>query len=150
VGACIVNPDRIILGIGYNGFPRGCSDDALPWAKLATDGDPLKTKYPYVCHAEMNAILNKNNSNLHGASIYVSMYPCNECAKLIIQASPRALTYTPGRLQGGSTGLAGMCPHARTGCPTRGAPISCTPPGSAPLTHLTSVPFAPCGKAAWI
>ena len=104
MGACIVNPDRIILGIGYNGFPRGCSDDALPWAKLATDGDPLKTKYPYVCHAEMNAILNKNNSNLHGASIYVSMYPCNECAKLIIQASQRVLTSTPGRLQGGVQG----------------------------------------------
>lgn len=93
VGACIVNPDRIILGIGYNGFPRGCSDDALPWAKLASDGDPLKTKYPYVCHAEMNAILNKNNSNLHGASIYVSMYPCNECAKLIIQASAAFPTF---------------------------------------------------------
>ena len=64
VGACIVNADRLILGVGYTGFPRGCSDDALPWAKKSETGDPLETKYAYVCHAEMNAIMNKNSSNV--------------------------------------------------------------------------------------
>ena len=67
VGACIVSQDKIILGIGYNGFPRGCPDSELPWAKLSRSGDPLDTKYPYVCHAELNAILNKNTASLHGA-----------------------------------------------------------------------------------
>ena len=67
VGACIVSRDQIILGIGYNGFPRGCPDSELPWAKLSRTGDPLDTKYPYVCHAELNAILNKNTASLHGA-----------------------------------------------------------------------------------
>lgn len=67
VGACIVSQDQIILGIGYNGFPRGCSDSELPWAKLSRNNDPLDTKYPYVCHAELNAILNKNTASLQGA-----------------------------------------------------------------------------------
>jgi len=101
VGACIVGSDRIIRGIGYNGFPRGCADDSLPWAKLASDDDPLKTKYPYVCHAEMNAILNKNHASLVGASIYVTMYPCNECAKLIIQAGLTRVVYYRGKLGDG-------------------------------------------------
>ena len=67
VGACIVNQDKVILGIGYNGFPRGCPDAVLPWAKNSRSGDPLETKYPYVCHAEMNAILNKNAASVAGA-----------------------------------------------------------------------------------
>jgi hypothetical protein len=67
VGACIVSQDQIILGIGYNGFPRGCPDSELPWAKLSRKNDPLDTKYPYVCHAELNAILNKNTASLQGA-----------------------------------------------------------------------------------
>lgn len=67
VGACIVDQRDVICGIGYNGFPRGCSDSKLPWAKSSEDGDPLQTKYPYVCHAEMNAILNKNGASVAGA-----------------------------------------------------------------------------------
>ena len=67
VGACIVNKEQIILGIGYNGFPRGCTDQDLPWAKVSESGNPLDTKFPYVCHAEMNAILNSNNTNLRGS-----------------------------------------------------------------------------------
>ena len=86
VGACIVSPDRIILGIGYNGFPRGCADSKLPWAKRAASGGALATKYPYVCHAEMNAVLNKNAASVAGASLFVTMFPCNECSKLLIQA----------------------------------------------------------------
>jgi dCMP deaminase len=82
VGATIVNKDRRIVGIGYNGFPRGCSDDELPWDREARD--PLDTKYPFVCHAEMNAILNKNSADVGGCSIYVALFPCNECTKLII------------------------------------------------------------------
>ncbi|MBD3258973.1 cytidine deaminase [candidate division GN15 bacterium] len=83
VGACIVNRNKRIIGIGYNGFPAGCSDDELPWSR---DGLFLDTKYPYVCHAEMNAITNATNRpDLNGATLYVSLFPCNECAKLIVQ-----------------------------------------------------------------
>ncbi|RWV93436.1 hypothetical protein GW17_00044105 [Ensete ventricosum] len=85
VGACLVSQDDIILGIGYNGFPRGCSDDKLPWAKKSINGDPLETKYPYVVHAEVNAILNTNHASAAGQKLYVTMFPCNECAKIIIQ-----------------------------------------------------------------
>ena len=67
VGACIVSEENVILGIGYNGFPRGCADTKLPWAKLSQSGNALDTKYPYVCHAELNAVLNKNSASLHGA-----------------------------------------------------------------------------------
>ncbi|KAJ7519481.1 hypothetical protein O6H91_20G040600 [Diphasiastrum complanatum] len=93
VGACLVSQDRVILGIGYNGFPRGCSDDDLPWSKISADGDPLKTKYPYVCHAEVNAILNKNHASAAGQRLYVTMFPCNECAKIIIQAGIAEVIY---------------------------------------------------------
>ncbi|CAN1318282.1 Deoxycytidylate deaminase [Linum perenne] len=68
VGACLVSENGVILGIGYNGFPRGCSDDKLPWAKKSKNGDPLETKYPYVCHAEVNAILNTNHASAAGQS----------------------------------------------------------------------------------
>jgi len=92
VGACIVDPrTKRIVGIGYNGFPWGCSDDALPWARDA--GTWLDTKYPYVCHAEMNAILNKNCSDLEGCRIYTTLYPCNECAKLIVQSRMAEVVY---------------------------------------------------------
>tara|TARA_B110001452_G_scaffold141318_1_gene117511 strand:- start:2081 stop:2857 length:777 start_codon:yes stop_codon:yes gene_type:complete len=85
VGACVVNPESLrIVGIGYNGFPWGCGDEQLPWARLAPS--QLDTKYPYVCHAEMNAIMNKNCESLLGCRIYVTLFPCNECAKLIIQS----------------------------------------------------------------
>lgn len=82
VGACIANPDNKIVGVGYNGFPIGCSDDELPWGR---NGDPLNTKYPYVCHAELNAVIN-SIGNLAGCTIYTALFPCNECAKVIIQS----------------------------------------------------------------
>jgi dCMP deaminase len=91
VGACIVNPDKRILAIGYNGFPRGISDDSFPWARKSED--PLDTKYPYVCHAEMNAIMNKNSESLKNCDIYVTLFPCNECAKLIIQSGMKRVMY---------------------------------------------------------
>merc|ERR1711907_708713 len=84
VGACIVNSQNRIVGIGYNGFPAGCHDDELPWAREAAN--PLETKYMYVCHAEMNAILNRIANDTRGCRIYVDLFPCNECAKLIIQS----------------------------------------------------------------
>ena len=99
VGACIVSPDRIILGIGYNGFPRGCADSKLPWAKKAASGGALATKYPYVCHAEMNAVLNKNAASVAGATLYVTMFPCNECSKLLIQAGIGEVVYYEDKLQ---------------------------------------------------
>ncbi|KAG7954240.1 hypothetical protein I3843_11G006800 [Carya illinoinensis] len=91
VGACLVSENGVILGIGYNGFPRGCADDKLSWAKKSKTGDPLETKYPYVCHAEVNAILNTNHASAAGQRLYVTMFPCNECAKLIIQLFPSLL-----------------------------------------------------------
>lgn len=90
VGACIVNQDRKIVGVGYNGFPIGCDDDMLPWDR---EGNWLETKYPYVCHAELNAILNSNGGNLKGCTIYVALFPCNECAKAIIQAGIKTVIY---------------------------------------------------------
>lgn len=91
VGACIVNANKRIIGIGYNGFPTGCSDDELPWDR---EGDYLKTKYAYVCHAEMNAITNSSNKpDLAGAALYVSLFPCNECAKLMVQVGIAEVVY---------------------------------------------------------
>ena len=90
VGACIVDSKKRIVGVGYNGFPTGCSDDELPWAR---DGNFLDVKYPYVCHAELNAILNSVGRNLSGSSIYVALFPCNECAKAIIQSGIREVVY---------------------------------------------------------
>lgn len=90
VGACIVNQDRKIVGVGYNGFPIGCDDDTLPWDR---EGNWLETKYPYVCHAELNAILNSNGGNLKGCTIYVALFPCNECAKAIIQSGIKRVVY---------------------------------------------------------
>ncbi|EOD24556.1 hypothetical protein EMIHUDRAFT_64838 [Emiliania huxleyi CCMP1516] len=92
VGACIVDPaTQRIVGIGYNGFPIGCGDDQLPWARVGPCA--LDTKYPYVCHAEMNAIMNKNTASLEGMRIYVTLFPCNECAKLIIQSRLSEVAY---------------------------------------------------------
>jgi len=90
VGACIVNRDMRIVGIGYNGMPAGCSDDELPWER---SGSFLETKYAYICHAEMNAILNKNSSDLRDCTMYVDFFPCNECAKLVIQAGIKKVVY---------------------------------------------------------
>lgn len=82
VGSCIVNADNRIVGIGYNGFPSKCSDADLPWGR---EGNVLDTKYPYVIHAEQNAILN-STKNLKGCKIYITLFPCNECCKLILQS----------------------------------------------------------------
>ncbi len=90
VGACVANKQNRIVGVGYNGFPRGCSDDELPWAR---EGAYLDTKYPYVCHAEVNAILNSITRDLSGCRIYVGLFPCNECTKVIIQAGISELIY---------------------------------------------------------
>lgn len=89
VGACIVSNDKKVIGIGYNGLPRGCDDDLFPWGR---EGDFLETKYPFVVHAELNAILN-SNADLRGCSLYVSLFPCNECAKAIIQSGIRRIVY---------------------------------------------------------
>lgn len=90
VGACIVSPDSKIVGVGYNGFPKGCSDDDLPWER---EGNWIDTKYPYVCHAELNAILNSSITSLKGSTLYVALFPCNECAKAIIQTGISKVVY---------------------------------------------------------
>ncbi|MBE7063432.1 MAG: dCMP deaminase family protein [Clostridia bacterium] len=90
VGACIVDGENRILSTGYNGFPSGCSDDEFPWER---DGEFAETKYPFVVHAELNAILNAHGKNLVGARIYVALFPCNECAKAIIQSGIREVVY---------------------------------------------------------
>ena len=92
VGACIVSDDNRILSIGYNGAPNGFDDERFPWAR---EGNNLETKYPYVCHAEMNAILNYRGSkkDLEHAKIYVDLFPCNECAKIIIQSGIKDVIY---------------------------------------------------------
>jgi dCMP deaminase len=90
VGACIVNQYNKIVGIGYNGFPIGCDDDQLPWGK--TSDNTNETKYPYVVHAEANAILN-STKDLHGSRVYVALFPCNECTKLIIQSGIKEIIY---------------------------------------------------------
>ena len=78
------------MSVGYNGFPQGCSDDEFPWER---SGDDYDTKYPYVCHAELNAILNNGGSSLQGCKIYVALFPCNECAKAIIQSGIKEVIY---------------------------------------------------------
>ena len=100
VGACIVSEDNIIISTGYNGMPKGCSDDTFPW-----DREGAETKYPYVVHAELNAILNANGRDLRNSKIYVALFPCNECAKAIIQAGVKEIFYlsdkyaaTPGTI----------------------------------------------------
>ena len=90
VGACIVSEDNKILSVGYNGMPIGCDDDAMPWGR---EGDFLDTKYPFVAHAELNAILNRPTVSLKNARIYVSLFPCNECAKAIIQSGIKEVVY---------------------------------------------------------
>jgi len=88
-GACLTNENNVVIGLGYNGFPRGCSDDVLPWAR---EGSFCDTKYAYVVHAEENAILNANASTL-GAKLYCTLFPCNECAKVIIQKGIKEVIY---------------------------------------------------------
>lgn len=102
VGACIVNEKKRIVGIGYNGLPYGCSDDEFPWER---EGEFLETKYPYVVHAEPNAILNSTNK-LDDATLYVTLFPCNECAKLIIQSGIKEIVYVSDKYNGSNDNVA--------------------------------------------
>ncbi|XP_055546116.1 deoxycytidylate deaminase [Wyeomyia smithii] len=104
VGACIVNKEKKIVGVGYNGFPIGCSDDEFPWSK--TSDDALENKYLYVCHAEVNAILNKNSSDVKNCTMYVALFPCNECAKVIIQSRIREIVYMSDKHNNKNTTIA--------------------------------------------
>ncbi len=122
VGACIVSNDNKILSMGYNGFPRGCSDDEFPWDR---EGDTLDTKYPFVTHSELNAILNYRGGSLEGTKLYVSLFPCNECAKAIIQAGITKVVYASDKYKGTPSNIASKkmfdaagvqyVPYARTG-----------------------------------
>ncbi|CAH1159864.1 unnamed protein product [Phaedon cochleariae] len=91
VGACIVNENNVIVGTGYNGMPKGCDDDEFPWAKKSKNA--LENKYLYVCHAEVNAILNKNSADVKNCTLFVALFPCNECAKVIIQSGIKEVVY---------------------------------------------------------
>ena len=91
VGACIVSQDNIIISTGYNGMPKGCSDDEFPWQR--TGEEENDTKYPFVVHAELNAILNANGRDLRDSRVYVALFPCNECAKAIIQSGVKEVVY---------------------------------------------------------
>lgn len=103
VGACIVNDKNKIVGAGYNGLPIGCNDDEFPWSK---QGDFLDTKYPYVCHAELNAILNNIGMDLKGCKIYTALFPCNECTKAIIQSGISEVIYLSDKYNGSDASLA--------------------------------------------
>ena len=105
VGACIVSKDNRILSIGYNGAPNGFPDEDMPWGK---EGENLYTKFLYVCHAEMNAILNFRGSkkDFEEAKIYVDLFPCNECAKMIIQSGIKEVIYLSDRHNGRETNIA--------------------------------------------
>ncbi len=103
VGACIVSKDNKILSMGYNGLPLGCSDDEFPWDR---EGEFGETKYPYVTHSELNAILNYRGGSLEGTKLYVTLFPCNECAKAIIQAGIRTLVYDSDKYNGTPANIA--------------------------------------------
>lgn len=97
VGACIVSEDNRILSTGYNGFPKGCSDDEFPWNR---DENVGQTKYNFVVHAELNAILNAGGKSLAGSRIFVSLFPCHECAKAIIQSGVKEVVYLSDKYNG--------------------------------------------------
>ncbi len=102
VGACIVSKNKRIVGVGYNGFPYGCEDDEFPWQK---QGNMVDTKYPYVVHAELNAILN-SIKDLEGCTIYVSLFPCHECVKAIIQSGIKEIVYCDDKYDGTESNIA--------------------------------------------
>lgn len=102
VGCCIVGENNRIISMGYNGFPNGISDDEFPWAR---EGEPLDTKYMYVCHSELNAILN-TNQDLNGSTIFVTLFPCNECAKAIIQKGIKRVVYLENKYPNEATTIA--------------------------------------------
>ena len=101
VGACIVSDSNIIISPGYHGMPKGCSDDEFPWER---EGE--QTKYPYVVHAELNAILNANGRDLRGSRLYVALFPCNECAKAIIQSGVKEVLYLSDKYKDSMMNLA--------------------------------------------
>ena len=102
VGACIVNSEKKIVSVGYNGMPIGCSEDDMPWER---EGTFLDTKYAYVCHAELNAILNCTAS-LKGTTLYVTLFPCNECAKAIIQCGIKKIVFMEDKYDGTDSNVA--------------------------------------------
>ena len=102
VGACIVSKDKKILSVGYNGAPNGYNDEILPWDR---EGSFIDTKYAYVCHAELNAILNNKGSNLEGSTLYVDLFPCNECAKAIIQCGIKEIVYKSDKYKGSDNNI---------------------------------------------
>jgi len=103
VGACIVNDEHKILTMGYNGMPIGIDDNEMEWSR---EGDFLNTKYPYVCHAELNAILNSGGTSLKDSTLYVTLFPCNECAKAIIQSGIRHIVYLEDKYPKSDTTIA--------------------------------------------
>jgi dCMP deaminase len=116
VGSCIVDRRNRIVGIGYAGFPSGCSDDELPWAR---EGAPLETKYPFVCHAELNAILNHISADLAGCTIYTTLFPCNECAKAIIQSGITEVVFISDKYRATDAFQAAMTMFRLAGVQTR-------------------------------
>ncbi len=120
VGACIVNQKKRIVGIGYNGLPVGCSDDEFPWER---QGGFLETKYPFVVHAEPNAILNSTTS-LDNATIYVTLFPCHECAKLIIQSGIKEIVYMSDKYDGTESDQASKMMLKSAGVTWRKVPLN--------------------------
>ena len=106
VGCCIVSRDHKILSMGYNGFPIGCDDDCFPW--IRESDNPLDNKYFYSTHSELNAILNYRGGNLEGCKMYVTLFPCNECAKAIIQAGIAKVIYADNKYDGTPSVIASM------------------------------------------
>ena len=102
VGACIVSNDNRILSIGYNGAPNGFDDEKFTWGR---EGENLNTKYPYVCHSELNAILN-SKTNVDGCKLFVTLFPCNECAKVIIQSGIKEVVYLSDKYSGTKENIA--------------------------------------------
>ena len=116
VGACVINDDKRIIGIGYNGFPRGCDDKIYPWGK--GNENYLNNKYPYVVHAEANAILNSTRL-LKDSVLYVTLFPCNECAKLIIQSGIKEVVYISDKDSGSDMNIASKRMLESAGVKTR-------------------------------
>ena len=116
VGCCIVSEDHKILSMGYNGLPRGCSDDDFPWKR---EGPPLENKYFYTTHSELNAILNYRGGSLEGATLYVTLFPCNECAKAISQAGIAEIVYDDDKYEKEPSTIASKRMLAAAGVRTR-------------------------------
>ncbi|MDO4316718.1 MAG: dCMP deaminase family protein [Lachnospiraceae bacterium] len=116
VGACIVSQDNRILSVGYNGMPRGCSDDEYPWER---EGDELETKYYFVCHAELNALLNYSGTDMKNARCYTTLFPCNECTKALIQAGIREIVYLSDKYDQTKSNIAAKRMFRSAGVATR-------------------------------